>query len=129
MRWNHKGHRIVYTSQSLALATLELWVHTPPLEALMTYVSAPAEIPDDLRITSLDEAALPPNWQEDPSPDALRDMGTRWLMTKTSVVMRVPSVILPTEYNYLLNPDHSDFKRIRVLDPIPFVFDRRMWKS
>ena len=95
MRWNHKGHRIVYTSQSLALATLELWVHTPPLEALMTYVSAPAEIPDDLRITSLDEAALPPNWQEDPSPDALRDMGTRWLMTKTSVVMRVPSVILP----------------------------------
>ena len=128
MRWNHKGRRIVYTSQSLALATLELWVHTPPIEALTTYVSVAAGIPDDLQITIFDQEALPPDWQEDPAPESLRDLGTNWLISTTSAVARVPSVIVPTEYNYLLNPEHPDFRSIEMAEPIPFVFDRRMWK-
>jgi RES domain-containing protein len=63
MRWNHKGHRIVYTSQSLSLATLELWVHTPPVEPLTSYVSVAAAIPEDLQITVFDQEALPPGWR------------------------------------------------------------------
>lgn len=68
MRWNHKCHRIVYTSQSLSLATLELWVHTPPIEPLTTYVSVAAGIPDELQINVFDQEVLPRGWQEDPAP-------------------------------------------------------------
>ncbi len=128
MRWNHRGHRIVYTSQSLSLATLELWVHTPPIQPLTTYVSVAARIPNDLQITVFDPEALPHDWREDPAPEGLRDLGTRWLVSKVSAVARVPSAILPTEYNYLLNPEHPDFGLITMAEPIPFVFDRRMWK-
>ncbi len=128
MRWNHKGHRIVYTSQSLSLATLELWVHTPPIQPLTTYVSVTATIPDDLQITVFDPETLPPDWQEDPAPASLRDLGTNWLVSKVAAVVRVPSAIVPTEYNYLLNPEHPDFGLIAMAEPIPFVFDRRMWK-
>jgi RES domain-containing protein len=128
MRWNHKGHRIVYASQSLALATLELWVHTPPIEPLTTYVSVAAVIPGDLKVTGFDQDALPRGWQEDPAPENLRDLGTHWLASTISAVARVPSAIVPTEYNSLLNPEHPDFGLITVAEPIPFVFDRRMWK-
>jgi len=128
MRWNHKGRRIVYTSQSLSLAVLELWVHIPPVEPLTTYVSVAAQIPDDLRISVFEREVLPADWQHDPSPMSLRDLGTRWLVSRASVGVRVPSAIVPTEFNYLLNPEHPDFGRIEMADPIPFVFDRRMWK-
>ena len=128
MRWNYKGHRIVYTSQSLSLATLELWVHTPPIQPLTTYVSVTATIPDDLQITVFDPETLPPDWQEDPAPSSLRELGTDWLVSRASAVARVPSAIVPTEYNYLLNPEHPDFGLITMAEPIPFVFDRRMWK-
>ena len=129
MRWNHKGQRIVYTSQSLSLAVLELWVHISPVERLTTYVSVAAHIPDDIRVSVFEQEALPPDWQQDPSPVSLRDLGTRWLISKASAVAKVPSVIVPPEFNYLLNPEHPDFGRIRMADPIPFVFDRRMWKA
>ena len=128
MRWNHRGHRIVYTAQSLSLATLELWVHTPPIEPLTTYVSVAARIPDDLQITVFDPEALPLDWQEEPAPDRLRDLGSHWLVSKLSAVARVPSAIVPTEHNYLLNPEPPDFGLITMEEPIPFVFDQRMWK-
>ena len=74
------------TAQSPSLATLELWVHTPPIEPLTTYVSVAAEIPDDLQITVFDQEALPPDWQEDPAPASLRDLGTRCLCLKPDVL-------------------------------------------
>jgi RES domain-containing protein len=95
MRWNHKGLRIVYTSQSLSLAVLELWVHISPVERLTTYVSVAARIPDDIRVSVFEQAALPPDWHQDPSPVSLRDLGTRWLISKASAVAKVPSVIVP----------------------------------
>lgn len=114
MRWNHKGHRIVYTSQSLSLAVLELWVHIPPVEPLTSYVSVAAQIPDDLRVSVFEREALPPDWQHDPPRVSLRDLGTRWLVSKASAAARVPSVLVPTECNYLLNPEHPDFGRIQM---------------
>jgi RES domain-containing protein len=95
---------------------------------LTTYVSVAAWIPDDQQIAVFDQESLPPDWEEDPAPASLRDLGTNWLVSKASAVARVPSAIVPTEYNYLLNPEHPDFGLITMEEPIPFVFDRRMWK-
>ncbi len=104
MRWNHRGHRVIYTSQSLSLATLELWVHIDPQQPLISYVAVPAEIPEDIEIRVFEEFELPPGWRDDPGPTELRDLGTAWLFSQSTAVARVPSVIVPGEYNYLLNP-------------------------
>lgn len=118
----------MYSSQSLSLATLELWVHVDSEEPLFSYVAVAADIPDDLSPTVIAEADLPKTWRDDPTPDAVRDLGTQWLVSRSSVVACVPSVIVPVESNYLLNPQHPDFSRIQVSNRLQFVFDQRMWK-
>lgn len=127
-RWHHKGHQVVYTSESLSLATLELWVHIDPEQPLRSYVATAAEIPDELPVHLFEASALPAAWREYPGPMALRDAGTEWLESRRTAVARVPSAITPGEFNFLLNPKHPDWGHIRIADPIPFIFDRRMWK-
>jgi RES domain-containing protein len=128
-RWHFKGHRVVYTSQSLSLATVELWVHVDPEEPLTSYVAVAADIPVNLSIHRFEEAQLPSAWRDDPSPNELRELGTAWLLSKATPVACVPSAATPGEYNYLLNPEHPEFNQISINNPIPFVFDHRMWKS
>jgi RES domain-containing protein len=128
-RWHHKGGRIVYTSQSLALATLETWVHVAPQEPLSDHVALPAEIPDGLLIHDIRESSLPTTWRTVSPPSLLlRDLGTAWLAMQVSAVARVPAATTRGEFNYLLNPLHRDFRSIRTGDPQPFEFDPRMWK-
>lgn len=129
MRWNHKGHRIIYTSQSLSLATLELWVHVDPAEPLVSYVAVPATVPDQIPIYVFEESELPKTWRDDPVPPELRDLGTAWLTSGSTAIARVPSVVVPGEYNFLFNPEHQEFSRVLIGNRIPFVFDRRMWKK
>jgi RES domain-containing protein len=73
-------------------------------------------------------ADLPRHWRRYPPPAALRDLGTQWAAAKETAVLTVPSVVIPAETNYLLNPAHPAFGRIRIGDPEPFAFDPRMWK-
>lgn len=128
-RWHHKGHRIVYTSQSLALASLELWMHVAPQSPLPSYVSVCAEIPDGLQIHDIEEKTLPPGWRAaDPKSTILKEIGTAWLLSQSSVIARVPSAVISGEFNYLLNPLHPHFEQIQPGNPDPFGFDPRMWK-
>jgi RES domain-containing protein len=128
-RWHQKGNRVVYTSQSLALATLETWVHVAPHSPLPDHVALSAYIPDDLRIHDISESSLPPTWRSvGPPPLLLRDIGTTWLDSQISAVARVPATTTPGEFNYLLNPLHPDFRSIRTGAQQPFSFDPRMWK-
>jgi RES domain-containing protein len=71
-------------------------------------------------------AELPPSWRSYPPPEALADLGTRWARELKSLVLAVPSAVIPQELNYLLNPLHSDFKRIRAGKPEAFRFDPRL---
>jgi RES domain-containing protein len=127
-RWNHPGNTIVYAAGSLSLAALELFVHVDTDLAPANLVAIPADVPDTVRIETIDAADLPRNWRAYPAPEALKDIGTAWAVKGSSAVMAVPSALIPTERNYLLNPKHRDFKRVRIGKSIPFRFDPRMWK-
>lgn len=128
-RWHHVGNRIVYTSQSLSLATLETWVHVAPRFPLPDHVALPADIPGDLRIYDIGESLLPADWKRTSPPSLIvRDIGTQWLRSQVSAVARVPAVTTSGEFNYLLNPLHADFGSIRTGEAQPFQFDPRMWK-
>lgn len=89
------------------------------------YVAIPVTMESEL-IESIEASSLPKNWNADPPPAALRAMGDDWIGTKTSVALRVPSCVIPTEYNYLLNPLHPDFRKLAIGSPVPFQFDRRL---
>lgn len=114
----------MYTSSSLSLALVEVLVHLPA-DILPAYSAAPVEFDDSL-VTVVAPAQLPRNWKESPPPPAAQAIGAAWVAGGTSAVLRVPSVVVPGEFNFLLNPAHRDFGRIRIGTPTPFPFDPRL---
>jgi RES domain-containing protein len=124
-RWNSPGVRIVYTSQSLSLALVEVLVHLQESAVLIAYSSIRVEF-DETLMTDVDPADLPPNWREFPAPPETRAIGDAWVADARSVVLRVPSAVVPVEFNYLVNPQHSDFGLLRVGPMMQFPFDPRL---
>ena len=128
-RWNRRGTAVVYTSATLSLAVLEYFVNLPRAAAPQDLVAVSAEVPADLAVTSVEESSLPRGWRRYPAPEALADIGTRWVEERATPILAVPSAVVPHEKNYLLNPAHPSFGRIRARKPEPLDLDPRMWKS
>jgi RES domain-containing protein len=124
-RWNSPGTPVVYTSQSAALAALEMLVHLGRGAILAAYVLIPCTF-DDALVSRLDRRRLPRNWRSYPAPPELQLMGDEWARSSGSAVLEVPSAVIETDSNYLLNPHHADFHKIRVMEPQPFEFDLRL---
>ena len=118
----------MYTSATLSLAALEYFVHLDAAQAPADLVAIPADVPDGVSRTRIEIRALPRHWRRYPAPEALAELGTRWADEGRTAMLVVPSAIVPAESNYLLNPRHADFVKIRVGSPEPFSFDPRMWK-
>ena len=125
-RWNHPGKLVVYASDSLPLAALELFVHLEgqPYFKLNTIS---ANISANTEITQIEK--LPKNWHSFPAPMSTKDIGSKWLNSNQTAVLKVPSVMIPDSYNYLLNPLHPNFNEIITNKPEPFNFDPKMWKN
>ena len=123
-RWNRKGIPLVYTAGSQSLAMLEMLVQDEPLRA--RYFMIPAEIPGDLPMGRVTPEQLPPDWRAPVALASLHALGTAWATGLTTPLLAVPSAVVPVETNYLLNPLHPDFARIRVGEPRELVTDLRL---
>lgn len=126
-RWNHEGTPLVYCAESLSLAALEQLVHVSSPMLLTDYCCISAKFDDSL-CGVLERESLPLDWRTTPAPISTRDLGSAWVNSQSSAVLAVPSIIIPSEKNYLLNPSHSDFKRIKIGAPEDFPFDPRLFK-
>jgi RES domain-containing protein len=124
-RWNSRGRAVIYTAQSQALAALEILVHLDSEELLQNYFAIPVTIPERL-VIRVRLSALPKNWRAYPASRATRSIGDAWLARADSPVLCVPSTIIPSESNFLLNPAHRHFPRLRIGKPDPFHFDPRL---
>jgi len=124
-RWNSPGTRVAYTATSRALAALEMLVHVTRDSVPPDMVFVPVDVPDRL----IREAArLPDDWANLPyGPDARR-FGDAWIDEHRSLGLLVPSVVVPTECNLLLNPGHRAFGRVRSGPVERFAFDRRLFR-
>jgi len=127
-RWNSKGVAVIYTADSLALASIEMIVNLPAPKLLQMYVRISARFSSDL-VSDLSEADLPEDWNSRPISPSTRAIGDRWVKEQSSAVLRVPSIVVPDEYNYLLNPNHPDFVKIEIGKPIIYYFDPRLKKK
>ena len=126
-RWNRPGVRIVYTAESRSLAALEMVAHLDSPELLDEYVVFEVGVPEPL-ITRVDLTRVPKNWRDNPPPPEVQEIGDAWVRAGTSAVLQAPSATLPAESNYLLNPRHPDFSRLRIGQPTRFLFDPRLAK-
>ena len=125
-RWNSLHTYLVYTAESRALATLEVSVHLDFLEDLPTdrfYVEI--EIPDDIEILELSMDQLPENWDSKPPILETQFIGDDFVSQKNAAVLKVPSAIVPPESNYLINPNHPDSVKIKVISTKRLQFDNR----
>ncbi len=127
-RWNLAGTPLVYTSATLSLAVLEFFVNLDPSLAPDDLVALGIDVPDSLRRRVVAASGLPRNWRRTPAPEALARLGTLWAESRESAVLQVPSAVVPAESNFLLNPAHRDFTRVRAVARERFVMDRRLRK-
>ena len=125
-RWHPKGTRIVYTSATLSLATLEVLVNADRDLIPRDLVRIEIHVPDDLAIERLGQRALPSEWRTWPAPPELQRIGAKWISRAATAVLRVPSAVIPEESNYLVNPVHRDSAKLKVVGKRPFELDARL---
>lgn len=127
-RWNLKETAVVYTAASISLAALEILVHIRDPDRAVDYVLIPAEVPAGI-VETVDESSLPPGWASESVLEPVQRFGSDWAASLRSCVLRVPSAVVPLEWNYLINPAHPRFPDVRIGSPLSFRFDPRLFKS
>lgn len=123
-RWNSPGTRVVYCSANLSLAALETLVHLNPPVAFKS-VAIELEF-DDRLVETIGAKNLPSDWTEEPPSRSTMRLGDLWVKEGRSAILEIPSAIVPSESNYLLNPSHRDFQKIKIRKPVAFSFDPRL---
>ena len=118
---------MTYTSDSRALCVTEIVVHAPAGVIPQDYVLLTFEVPSDTKILELEEKLLPNNWNAFPYHSSTQKLGDKFLKAGEYAVMKVPSAVVKGEFNYVLNPAHPDFKKIKVISIEPFDFDKRLF--
>ncbi|MCK5400758.1 MAG: RES family NAD+ phosphorylase [Flavobacteriaceae bacterium] len=126
-RWNNAGYNMVYFSENLSLCVLEMLVHLEYKYINNDFGFIEVDIPDEfikptLKIKSLDE-----NWRNNPPIGFTQDKGTAWLQSQKSLAMRVPSAVLPKEYNILMNPKHMSSSEIKIIKKGKLDIDSRIF--
>ena len=124
-RWTSKGIRVVYASESISLAALEVMANAPSYEILKNYFCVPVDF--DLKLVrELKASDLPDNLRKDPPSAELKKLGDEWALKEQSVILKVPSAIITQESNYIINVMHPDFRKVKIGVEEPFSFDPRL---
>lgn len=126
-RWNSKGVAILYAADSRALCTAEIAVHTPLGIIPDDYDIVSIRIPNKTIIPELEIAELPKDWKSIPHSHSTQEIGDKFVDDEKFLVIKVPSAVVQGEFNYLINPEHSDFKSVKIEKIEPFSFDERLF--
>jgi len=126
-RWNSKGTSMLYTSQSIALATTEIAVHVPLGILPKGYVVITFEVPNSIITEELQENKLPSDWKTIPHSHSTQLIGDEFIMSKKALILKVPSVVVQGDFNYLINPDHLDINMVSIVTIQQYEFDGRLF--
>jgi RES domain-containing protein len=127
-RWSSPGTRLAYTAEHLSLAMIEYFIHVDPDDPPGDLVVVTAEIPDRVSRISILPKRLPFNWRQSPSPPELAGIGDRFANDARAAILVVPSALAPMESNWLIDPRHVEFSKIRLRSVEPFDYDRRFFQ-
>ncbi|MHA8050863.1 RES family NAD+ phosphorylase [Aquirufa sp. ROCK-SH2] len=127
-RWNQKGTELIYTAQNRSLAMAEMAVHLTLATLPEDFVIITIEIPDDLVIQEFNESDLPKDWREFPFPPSTQKIGSNFVIENKNCVLKLPSVVVKGDFNLLINPNHSDFSKISIVNVEKFPFDKQIFE-
>jgi len=126
-RWSSPGTRLSYASEHQSLAMLEYFVHLDRDDAPGDLVLAIADVPDSVTRERVEAKNLPAGWRRSAAPAGLTTLGDEFAQRGQHCLLLLPSVLAPGEYNYLINPEHPDFKKIAIRPLEPLNYDPRMF--
>ncbi len=126
-RWNSKGLPLLYTSESVSLALLEFLSNVSNNIYLGKTGFVILDVPKNIAINEIKQNDLPKNWKQYPATESLRKIGDEWIKENKYLLSKVPSSIVDIESNYLINPIHKDFNKIKVLAIKPYDIDKRLY--
>jgi len=124
-RWNSRGVRVAYVSEHQSTAAFEVFVNRVPFILEEKYKAFYLEWPESITEV-FPVKKLPLNWRVSPPPKETKEIGDRWIQERRFAVLALPSAISPADTNFLLNPEHRDFKRIRIAPSVDYEFDSRL---
>ncbi|UAM96881.1 RES family NAD+ phosphorylase [Polaribacter litorisediminis] len=127
-RWNSKGTEIIYTAESRALAMAEVAVHLTIATLPKDFVMLTIDVPDEIAIKKIDLKDLNENWNAMLPNSKTKKIGDLFIDTLEFCVLKVPSAVVKDDFNYLINPYHKQFKKIKIVDVTDFPFDKRMFQ-
>jgi RES domain-containing protein len=125
-RWSSPGTRLSYTSEHQSLAMLEYFVHLEASDSPPDLVLACADVPDDLPRQRIDIGKLQANWRETPAPAELARLGDEFVQLGEGCILIVPSALVPSESNWLINPLHDEFRKMAIRETEPLIYDSRL---
>lgn len=127
-RWNSVGVELIYTAGNRSLAMAEVAVHFSLATLPSDYVMISIFIPDDISLLKLNVADLPEDWNTFPHPSSTQIIGDKFVAENKYCVLQIPSSVTQGDYNLLINPNHPDFKRVKIIATEKFPFDKRIFK-
>lgn len=127
-RWNVKGQHVIYACSSRSLCTLELIIHKVAVVPTERYKVMVISIADDDDLTrQIQTRELPVNWRKLAAYPSLQKIGSDWFNKQETLILKVPSAVIPHEYNYVINTEHPQFsKKVRLVRTEDYFWDRRM---
>jgi len=127
-RWNSTGVEMIYTAANRSLAMAEVAVHLTLATLPDDYMILTINIPDEINIKVVAEKELPADWKEFPHPASTQKFGDAFVLENKYGVLKIPSVVIKGDYNFLINPNHRDFSKIKITKIEKFPFDKRIFK-
>jgi len=128
-RWNSVGTKMIYTCSSKALCLLEVLVHVNATIIPLDYRMISIEIPDSVPVIPLNISDLPSLWRQMPWISETQKSGDDFITAQFGVVLKVPNAVVDGDHNFLLNPAHNDFSKIKIVSSEPFEFDSRLFRK
>ena len=126
-RWNSMGVELIYCASNHSLAMAEVAVHFSLATLPIDYVMITIFIPDDILIQKLNQSDLPTDWNAFPHPASTQAIGNMFVSTNKYCVLQIPSVVTQGDFNILINPNHLDFSRIKIIKTEKFPLDNRIF--
>ena len=127
-RWNSVGTEIIYTASNRSLAMAEVAVHFTLATIPRDYVMITINIPDDISLQRINNLDLPADWNVFPYPVSTQATGDKFIRENRACVLQIPSAVTKGDFNLLINPNHSEFHRIKIVGKEAFPFDARIFK-
>ncbi len=127
-RWNSIGVELIYSASNRSLAMAEVAVHFTLATLPCDYIMMTIFIPDNIPIKKLNESDLPKDWNTFPHPSSTQSIGDMFVLENKYCVLQIPSAVTMGDYNVLINPNHPDFIKIKIITTSKFPFDKRIFK-